>query len=130
MGALESENSLLIHIPAHDGRGFGVAPKAETEIYKRGGIGRVNRTEPLDTVQAAILLYRTGNFDIRTYEGCARLLISNDIWSVDLLTDNKFKIQSMESFGVAVNRRKTNTDKQACRNHIMAKKNYKNYFPD
>ena len=33
----DDSGGIVIHIPSHDGRGFGTAPKAETEIYKRGG---------------------------------------------------------------------------------------------
>jgi GTP cyclohydrolase II len=55
----KSKYGLVIHIPAQDGRGFGTAPKTETEIYKYGGKGRVHKTEQLDTVSAAELLYGT-----------------------------------------------------------------------
>lgn len=124
------KNGLLIHIPGHDGRGFGVAPKAETEIYKRGGEGRVHTTEALDTIQAAYLLYKTENFDIRTYEGCAKILENYKIRAVHLLTDNKRKIKALEERGISVNRRQTHTEKVSCLTHIKAKKSSKNYFSD
>lgn len=123
-------NSLLIHIPAHDGRGFGIAPKAETEIYKRGGIGRVNQSEKLDTIQAAILLYRSLNYDIRTYTGCIKILALNKIKEVELLTDNRYKIAALVSHGIAVHRKKTDTQKASCLNHIKAKKDSQCYFAD
>lgn len=123
-------NSLLIHIPAHDGRGFGIAPKAETEIYKRGGIGRVNQSEKLDTIQAAILLYRSPNYDIRTYTGCIKILALNKIKEVELLTDNRHKIAALVSHGIAVRRKKTDTQKASCLNHIKAKKDSQCYFAD
>ncbi len=124
----DNHRSLLIHIPAHDGRGFGVAPKAETEIYKRGGCGRVNQTEMLDTVQAAKLLYRSNDYDIRTYEGCAKLLKLNQIHRVDLLTDNRKKVKDLNDSGIWVKRRNTYTHKEACLIHIEAKKNSEYYY--
>ena len=132
LGLIESKNekSILIHIPTHDGRGFGTAPKAETEIYKRGGNGRVHKTEKLDTVKAATLLYNTDDFDIRTYEGCAKILTLKNIKRVDLLTDNKGKIEGLIKHGISVNRKKTFTAKQTCLEHIQAKKNSNYYFSD
>jgi GTP cyclohydrolase II len=123
-----SEASLLIHIPAHDGRGFGTAPKAETEIYKQGGSGRVNCTKKLDTVEAAILLYQTPAFDLRTYDGCAKILKLHRIHQVNLLTDNKTKMDGLLKHGISVKRKKTGTQKYSCLEHIQAKKSCAYYF--
>lgn len=122
--------SMLIHIPAQDGRGFGTAPKAETEIYKRGGLGRVNKTSRLDTVQAAITLYHTKKIDIRSYEGIGKILARYNIQSCGLLTDNKLKLKALKDQGIAVNRVKTNIRKASCQKHLLAKKNTDNYFGD
>ncbi len=130
MSQVKDKPSLLIHIPAHDGRGFGVAPKAETEIYKRGGKGRVNQTNALNTIEAAILLYRTTNFDIRTYDGCAKILKIHQISEIDLMTDNKLKINNLAKNEITVNRVKTNTAKATCMDHLHAKKQSKHYFVD
>jgi GTP cyclohydrolase II len=124
----KNRKSLLIHIPGHDGRGFGVAPKAETEIYKRGGVGRVHQTESLDTIQAAVLLYQTTNYDIRSYDGCAKILKLNKIANVDLLTDNKNKVKALHEYGLTVNRKRTHTQKETCIHHIRAKMRTNNYF--
>lgn len=122
------ENSLLIHVPAHDGRGFGTAPKAETEIYKRGGRGRVHTTKALDTISAAKLLYGTLNYDLRTYDGAAKILKSMNIDQVVLLTDNRVKVDTLEKNGIQVVRKKTGTEKNSCIQHIKSKKESENYF--
>lgn len=126
----KDQKGVLIHIPTHDGRGFGSAPKAETEIYKNGGKGRINTTEPLDTIQAAILLYNTAHFDIRTFDGCARLLTENNIHNVALFTDNKSKVGDLKNGGLMVSRKSTNTHKVTCEDHIKAKKSSPLYFGD
>ncbi len=126
----QTDLSLLIHIPAHDGRGFGSAPKAETEIYKQGGAGRVNNTPKLNTIEAATLLYQTSDFDIRTYDGCAEILKLHRIREVNLLTDNKNKLESLLKYEISVKRKKTNTQKPSCLHHIIAKKNSKYYFSE
>jgi len=124
----KEEKNVLIHIPAHDGRGLGTALKAETEIYKRGGRGRVHETEPLDTVQAAKLLYGSQPYDIRTYDGAAEILKSLGITKVSLLTDNMIKVETLERHGIHVFRRKTETEKQSCLKHTQAKKKSEFYY--
>lgn len=121
---------IIIHIPTHDGRGFGTAPKAETEIYKRGGNGRIHSTVSLDTIAAAKLLYGVDNYDIRSFDGAAELLASLHINKVILLTDNVNKISLLQKYGIEVLRKKTKTNKPSCLLHIEAKKNSKNYFTD
>lgn len=121
---------LIIHIPTHDGRGFGTAPKAETEIYKRGGEGCVHSTPALDTISAAKLLYGADSYDIRSFDGAAQLLASLNINKVMLLTDNIHKIALLEKYGVHVLRKKTKTNKPSCIMHIDAKKKSGNYFID
>jgi GTP cyclohydrolase II len=122
--------SLIIHIPAHDGRGFGTAPKAETEIYKRGGQGRVHTTKPLDTIAAAKLLYENLNYDLRTYDGAAKIIKSLGFHQVILLTDNKMKVSALERNGIKVIRKQTGTEKKSCANHIIAKQKSENYFDE
>lgn len=126
----ETNNGLIIHIPSHDGRGFGTAPKAETEIYKRGGKGRVNSTFSLDTVAAAKLLYGSGKYDLRTYDGVAEILRSFGIKKVILLTDNVEKVSVMQKHGIEVIRQKTNTNKSSCLFHLNAKKVSELYYSE
>jgi GTP cyclohydrolase II len=130
LSSSSNKDSVIIHIPCHDGRGFGSALKAETEIYKQGGKGRVHTTKPLNTVEAALLLYETSNYDIRSYEGCAQLLQNNHIAKVELITDSRLKIHALESKGLEVIRKKTNTSKESCLVHLQAKKSSEKYFTD
>jgi GTP cyclohydrolase II len=125
-----NQRALLIHIPGHDGRGFGMAPKAETEIYKRGGAGRVHTMDKVDTVQAATLLYGTSDFDIRTFDGCAKILKDLNISHVHLLTDNKMKAQALNDQGLQVTRMKTNSRKESCLEHLRAKMKSKYYYQE
>ncbi len=125
-----SDNSILIHIPAHDGRGFGTAPKAETEIYKIGGLGRVHTSIPLDTVKAAKLLYGNDNYDLRTYDGACEILHALGIKKVFLVTDNKLKVSTIIKHGIEVTRVNTDTEKHSCLNHIQSKKDSPLYYAD
>lgn len=124
------ENSLIIHIPMHDGRGYGTAPKCETEIYKHGGKGRVHTTKPLNTVKSAKLLYSDGIYDIRTYEGAAVILKEMGFKRVSLLTDNIVKVESLKKHDIEVVRMKTGTQKVTCLNHIKSKKNSELYYKE
>ncbi len=121
-------SSLIIHIPAHDGRGFGTAPKAETEIYKRGGRGRVHTTTTLDTIAAAKLLYGSLNYDLRTYDGAAKILKQIGIYKVLLLTDNKLKVNTLQQYGIEVLRKRTGSEKDSCIQHIKSKKESVFYY--
>ena len=126
----QEPKSLIIHIPTHDGRGYGMAPKAETEIYKRGGRGRVHQTQPLDTVASAHLLYTDGIYDIRSYDGAAMILKDMQFKEVSLLTDNILKVSSLKKYDIKVTRKKTDTQKDACLHHLQAKQNSENYYSD
>ena len=121
---------IIIHIPTHDGRGFGTAPKAETEIYKRGGKGRVHTTPALDTVAAAKLLYGVDKYDFRSFDGAAELLTFFGIKKVILLTDNIEKVELLQRYGIDVIRKKTETNKISCITHIEAKRNSSQYFTE
>lgn len=127
----KAQPGLIIHIPTHDGRGFGTAPKAETEIYKEGGKGRVSSTIALDTVSAAQLLYGIdSNYDIRSFDGAAKIMVSLGIKKVVLLTDNVEKVALLQKYNIDVFRKKTDTNKASCIAHIEAKKNSKKYFTE
>lgn len=126
----DDPNGIIIHIPAHDGRGFGTAPKAETEIYKRGGKGRIHSTVSLDTVTAAKWLYGVDKYDLRSFDGAAEILKTMNIKKVILLTDNVEKVSALQRHGIEVIRQKTNTNKTSCLKHIQAKKESSLYFPE
>lgn len=118
------ENGIVIHIPTHDGRGFGFAPKAETEIYKSYGNGFLHTTKPIDTVSAAKLLYqvRDNRYDIRDYKGIVKILKNLNCKFIYLFSDNVKKFNSLKSLGINIRRVPTNTNKSSCINHILAKK--------
>lgn len=128
----DNEHDIIIHVPTHDGRGFGTAPKAETEIYKQGGKGMINMTTPLDTIEAAKLLYKVNDqsYDNRSYDGVGSILKRFKCNDVILLTDNKLKVQSLQKHGIMVSRRTTNTNKEQCREHLIAKKNEGQYYAE
>jgi GTP cyclohydrolase II len=128
----DNQKGLIIHMPTHDGRGYGTAPKAETEIYKRSGKGRVHAAlEKMDTVSAAKFLYgESQQYDLRTFDGAAKILKSLGIQRVKLLTDNKTKLNALVENGIQVVREKTDTQKESCSEHLTAKKISESYFSD
>lgn len=128
----DNQKGLIIHMPTHDGRGYGTAPKAETEIYKRSGKGRVHAAlEKMDTVSAAKFLYgESQQYDLRTFDGAAKILKSLGIQRVKLLTDNKTKLNALIENGIQVVREKTDTQKESCSEHLAAKKSSESYFSD
>lgn len=104
------EGGLIVHIPGHDGRGYGMVTKMETEGLKRG-IPVVTNEEnpvPMDTIQAAKNLLGD-KFDIRTYTGAARIMRELGIFGARLFTDNKRKVADLEQEGLLVVREKTST---------------------
>ena len=124
----DTNNSLLIHIPAQDGRGYGTAPKGETEIYKQGGRGRLNFTQPLDTVSGAKLLYSPGLYDIRTFDGAAKILKEIGLKKVVLLTNNISKLKALKKYDIEVIRKGLEIEKPSCAKHLECKKNSLLYY--
>lgn len=123
MCAQPGRDHIIIHVPAQDGRGFGAAPKAETEIYKRGGLGMLHHVKsPLDTVEAADLLYDTRDWDLREYRGAARLLQLLEPERILLVTDNRSKLDALRGLGMSsLLRVPTETASRHCGVHIAAK---------
>jgi GTP cyclohydrolase II len=118
-------------VPCHDGRGFGSAPKFETEIYKQGGKGRIYLVkDPMDTVAAAKLLYKADdyNYDIRDYNGAALILAKLGCNDIRLRTDSRKKVNSLLLAGINVERVPTETNKLTCMQHIKAKRNNPLFF--
>ena len=97
-----SSDSVLIHIPAHDGRGMGMAPKGETEIYKRGGKGKLSSSAPKGDVEAAQYLYKTDHIDIRTYDGAIAYLREQGVKEVKLLSKSLLKKAALQKAGIGV----------------------------
>lgn len=123
--------SVVIHIPAHDGRGFGTALKAETEIYKIGGKGRINQVRyPLNTIEASKLLYGQNSYDLRTYDGAATILKIINVKKVLLITDSILKTNALIKNGISVTRVKTNSNKPSCIKHLLAKRNSYSYYSE
>ena len=127
-----SHGQLVLHIPAHDGRGFGGVPKALTESLKNGVClrGWNKRALRLNTVQAAMRIY--GNrFDLRTYHGAGMVLYELGLRrKIGLVTDNLRKMEQAGSAGIHVERVPTHTEQKNphCRDHIIAKHGMRNHY--
>lgn len=99
------ERGIIIHIPTQDGRGYGMVTKMETEGIKRGFCMNYNydNPAPVDTIKAAKLVFgESEEFDIRTFDGAARILKSFGVNNIRLMTDNKTKIRYMTESGLNV----------------------------
>lgn len=131
--SIQTEGGLIIHCPTQDGRGYGLITKLCTEALK-AGLNPFNdaRIRPLDTIQSAINLL--GNdFDARTYFEPAQILRMLNIHDVTLLTDNRRKIQDLESEGLIVRRRPTGTlvnGGHYAQQHVQAKHEHPLYIQD
>lgn len=126
------EGGLIVHIPGHDGRGYGMVTKMETEGLKRGIVVATNQANPvpMDTLQAAKNLLGD-KFDIRTYTGAARIIRALGIFGVELFTDNRRKVADLEAEGLLVIREKTNTTgANGSHHHVKAKHQYGEIYFD
>lgn len=128
------KDSLVIHIPSQDGRGYGMAIKMATEGGKRGiDVGYNHGKGPMDTVTAATSLLGP-MFDIRTYDGVATILSQLGFYNIELLTDSRKKFDALQNAGLKVLRIPTNTLENGpgtARSHIIAKhQNGDHYFAD
>lgn len=127
------QGGIIIHIPAQDGRGYGMVTKMETEGIKRGVPMTYNLSDytPKDTVEAARLVF-SSNFDIRNYNGAARLLKALGIKSVNIVTDNKLKERALLDYGIKVERTpsvlKKNPNDAELNVHLDAKKRYSDIY--
>lgn len=124
---------IVIHIPTQDGRGYGMNTKMETEGLKKAERVVFNRQdghiEPLNTVQAAEKVF--GNdWDPRTFDGTARILVQIGFKSVIVYTDNKEKVACLRRGGLEVEQRPTGTKgNEFNSHHIRAKHRTDKYFP-
>ncbi|KKS46681.1 hypothetical protein A2781_03545 [Candidatus Gottesmanbacteria bacterium RIFCSPHIGHO2_01_FULL_42_27] len=119
-------DGIVVHVPTHDGRGYGTAVKMETEGMKRGVPMVFNKTNPtpLDTIQAAQVLFGE-DFDLRTYDGVGRVLRAFGFEKVMLQTNNKIKIRGLEEVGLTVSRVPAITvEKHPEARHAESKKRY------
>ena len=123
-------DGIVVHVPTHDGRGYGTAIKMETEGIKRGVPMIFNTANPipLDTIQAAQLLFGE-DFDLRTYDGVGRVLKAFGFESVTLQTNNKIKIRGLEEAGLVVSRVSAITvEKHPGIGHAESKKRYSQMY--
>lgn len=128
------DGGIVIHIPTQDGRGYGMNSKLDTEGMKRGISMIYNRNddppEAMDTIAAAERVFGS-NYDIRTFDGVARILQQLGFKTIRLLTDNVEKTNALLDAGLAVQRVKTGTKGNGVNDrHLEAKKHSKRYFPD
>ncbi|MBP7806499.1 hypothetical protein KA057_02345 [Candidatus Gracilibacteria bacterium] len=128
--AMLQEGGIIIHIPTQDGRGYGCAPKMETEGLKEGLPMRTNEGNivRMDTVEAALHLFGE-HYDIRTFHGSGRILRALGLEHITLLTDSKRKIDQIMSAGIEVDIRSIKVDKPSCARHMDAKYQTPLYIP-
>lgn len=103
-------NGMVLLVPEHDGRGYGLVTKLLTEGAKQGVPMGYNDEygHPLDTIEAAKALLGK-KYDIRTFEGTANILIALGITRVQLFTDNVPKTRYLQEAGIEVVRIPTKT---------------------
>lgn len=115
----------LFHLPIQDGRGWGMVTKMKTEEYKRQGF---------DTISAAKDFFEDVPYDIRDYRVVGNFLKEFGVDSVILNTDNRRKLEALESVGIEVTRQETGTlsfcgeGNEELARHIRAKHNTGDYF--
>lgn len=125
---------MIVHIPTQDGRGYGMNTKIETEAHKRGVDAVFNVGEPaMKTLTAAKRLFGETNYDIRTYDGVAKMLAELGFRDVTVITDNRIKYSHMASITVlSISRKETGTLEQVrddnSRHHIEEKHSSADYF--
>ncbi len=141
LGEIRKSGGIIVHAPTQDGRGYGMNTKMETEGGKRGMPAVYNQSapgefmEPMDTVAAAELVFQSGKFDLRTFDGMGVFLKMLGFTRVKVFTDNTRKIQALEDTGLSVERLKTNTAANAdlseeTLGHIRAKHRTDLYLDD
>ncbi len=123
---------IVVHIPTQDGRGYGMNTKMETEGIKRGMAmvfnGQDENIEPSNTIKAAQKVFDE-DYDVRTYDGTARILFQIGFRSVIVYTDNVDKVACLRRGGLEVERRPTDTQGNKLNNHhIHAKHQTQKYF--
>lgn len=125
---------MIVHIPTQDGRGYGINTKIETEAHKRGIAAVFNVGEPpMGTLTAAKRLFGGTAYDIRTYDGVAKMLAELGFREVVVITDNRIKCNHMATIPIlSIDRKETGTLEQArndnARAHIEEKHDSDDYF--
>ncbi|MEN9328328.1 MAG: hypothetical protein RI947_1136 [Candidatus Parcubacteria bacterium] len=126
---------IIINAPTQDGRGYGMNTKMETEAFKRGTEGVMNKgIDAMDTVTAAKTFFHSDDgYDIRTFDGVGRVLKQLGFLRLGVYTDNKLKMSGLKSAGLDVTRIKTDTlsnGELTCKHHVLAKHNSALYYND
>jgi GTP cyclohydrolase II len=89
----ESGDGILIYIRDHEGRGIGLANKIKAYALQDGG---------MDTVDANVHLGFAA--DSRCYGAAVGILRHFGLKEIQLLTNNRLKIEALENAGIKVNR--------------------------
>lgn len=103
------KNGLLIHIPAHDRKGFGWMIKSEeshNQHKQKQNMPPFNI--PWDTLEDDDWISLDNSRDLRTFDGAASILNLLEIQDVYLITDNNIKIESLKKYNINVKRIPTN----------------------
>lgn len=104
-----NKHGLLIHIPAHDRKGFGWMIKSEeahTQYTHKYNIPPFNI--PWDTLENDNWISLDNSRDLRTFDGTASILDFLKIQDVYLITNNNSKIESLKKYNINVKRIPTN----------------------
>lgn len=100
-----NKNGLLIHIPAHDRKGFGWMIKSEeahARYTHKYDIPPFNI--PWDTLENDDWISLGNSKDLRTFDGAASILNLLEIQDVYLITNNSSKIESLKKYNIKVKR--------------------------
>lgn len=94
----KEEGGFVFHCPTQDGRGYGMVTKMETESSKHGVPTSLNGQvdNKITTLTAARALFGD-HYDIRTYPMIGRILADLGFRDLEMITDNKRKVQQVLS---------------------------------
>ena len=134
-----NDDGFVIHVPGHEGRGYGMVTKLETELLKQGlGSARFPTNNiKRDTIMAAKMLFGGQQFDIRTFFAPGLLLKELGFSRVRVATDNRQKIKELKAgSGGDVEIERIPTSRICSVNfsngeiHLASKHNNRRYFGD
>jgi len=104
----DARDGLIVHVPAQDGRGYGSSAIMKIVGIERGDFPDEAIEGATDGVGISAVLLGD-RYDNRTYGGVGRILRQLGIRSVILQTDNRLKVEGVESAGITVARKATGT---------------------
>jgi GTP cyclohydrolase II/3,4-dihydroxy 2-butanone 4-phosphate synthase/GTP cyclohydrolase II len=116
----DDNEGIIIHIPNQDGRGLGIGFKLGT-LYLQKELN-------LNTVEAASVLQKNNEIDVRTYGGVVAvlksLIISNKV-KIDLATNNPDKIKVFVENGFIVEKQSIKIEPTCfTKRHLEAKEKH------